>query len=302
MKKILLIGGGGFIGSNISNRLNKLGHDVHVIGRSSSPKFPLDEKIKYYHNNNMLNISALFSNVHCIIDLAYATIPSVSYSKLSYDLLENVPLHLEFFEAAMKARVKRYIFVSSGGTVYGDHGDIKLDEKTVTKPISPYGITKLTLENYANMFYKQEKFPVIIVRPSNPYGRDQLNNQGQGFIAAVYQSINNNKPLNVYGPNGTIRDYIYIDDLIDAFVALLNHGNLGEIYNIGSSYGINNLDLVSIIAKLLNKEVPELYFHDIRAFDVSTNILNIEKINKETGWRPKYDIYTGLKETFGMKI
>lgn len=297
--RILVIGGGGFIGSSLSNKLCAQGNRVHVCGRSNLPKFVLDKSITYHSiDYDLISLADYFSNYDCIFDLAYATTPSVSNSNISYDLLENLPTHLNFFNSSLKAGVKKFIYVSSGGTVYGEHGNTVLDESIETKPISPYGITKLTLEKYAYMYFSQHNFPVIIVRPSNPYGINQLNSKGQGFVGAVYQAIKNSSKIDIFGETGTIRDYIYIDDLIDGLVSIMSAGSIGEIYNIGSSVGINNLDLVEIISKQLNSDIPKYNLLPKRPFDVKSNILSIEKIHTETGWFPKYDILTGLQNTF----
>jgi UDP-glucose 4-epimerase len=300
MNKILLIGGAGFIGSAIASSLaNNNDYDVTVVGRSSIPKNSLPINVKYKKADLLDDdLNNLVSGYDCIVDLAYATQPSSNYHDPVLDILDNVPIHVRLFKACLKEGIGKYIYISSGGTVYGEHGLNKVSESSSESPISPYGITKLAIEKYALMFHIHSGFPVIIVRPSNPFGVNQLSNIGQGFVAAVCRSLMRGEEINIFGKRGTVRDYIYIQDLVDGIISLINFGRMGQVYNVGSSIGYDNIDIVEKISGLLGIQPPKINFFDKRNFDVSFNVLDITKIKKTTGWEPNFDLESGLCKMF----
>jgi UDP-glucose 4-epimerase len=159
----------------------------------------------------------------------------------------------------------------------------------------------LALEKYALMFHQLENLPVIIVRPSNPYGPKQSGTIGQGFIGAAIAAILKKQPVVMYGENGTIRDYIYIDDLVSGLVAALDCGNPGEIYNIGTGIGFNNREIIDIIKNELANPAGYLLSKNIqpsRSFDVAINVLSSARLTYVSGWRPNIDFKAGLKKTW----
>src|SRR5690606_36441288 len=120
-----------------------------------------------------------------LVDLAYATVPKTSFDDPVHDVLVNLPATVSLLRQAANFSLKRVLLVSSGGTVYGNAAYLPIDEAHPTNPVSPYGITKLAAEKYALLFHRLEGLPVVIARPSNPYGPNQMGNLGQGFIAAA---------------------------------------------------------------------------------------------------------------------
>jgi UDP-glucose 4-epimerase len=258
------------------------------------PKNKLTDSVVYqkidYKN---LNVDQLLIGFDSVIDLAYNSTPSFSYVDPLNDVLNNVPFHIRLFESVIKNKISKYIYVSSGGAIYGDQGKYSLNEKDSNNPVSPYGITKLTIEKFGELFYKKNNMPIIIVRPSNPYGAEQIRTVGQGFVSAIYNSIVNKTELNIYGEE-VVRDYIYIDDLAKAIVILLERGQIGDIYNIGSGKGLKNSDVVNIIIKNLKDSPLKINYLEKRSFDVGYNVLDINKIYKDTGWVPTINFENGL--------
>jgi UDP-glucose 4-epimerase len=129
------------------------------------------------------------------------------------------------------------VLVSSGGTVYGVARSLPIAEDHPTEPISPYGITKLTIEKYAGMFGAASGLPIVIVRPGNAYGEGQHASTGQGFIATAMDAICRGEAVGVFGPIGTIRDYVHVADVASGIVAAWILGAAGETYNIGTGVG-----------------------------------------------------------------
>ena len=233
-----------------------------------------------------------------VIHLAYATVPNTSFENPLTDLLQNLPPTEELFsEAAIRGR--KLLLVSSGGTVYGEATTLFVREDHPTKPISPYGVTKLTLENYAYLYSVTHGLNYICVRPGNAYGVGQRPFVGQGFVSTAMASAISGKPIRIFGKTGTVRDYIYVSDLASGIVRALERGRLSEIYNLGSGLGRSNLDVVRAILPLIKEigggvlveHLPE------RSFDVKSNILDSTKLSEHTGWSPAVEFSDGLQRT-----
>mgnify|MGYP001500514411 CR=1 FL=1 len=233
-----------------------------------------------------------------VVHLAYATVPNTSYDNPLGDLLENLPPTVQLFAAAASAGC-RLILVSSGGTVYGEATVLPVSEQHPTYPISPYGVTKLTLEKYANLYAATHGLQVVCVRPANAYGEGQRPFAGQGFIATAMGSAMRGEPVKIFGARGTVRDYLHVDDLAAGIVCALLHGKPGETYNLGSGVGLSNLEVVEAIAPLLRDigHVVRVVHAAERPFDVRANVLDSTKLKLHTNWAPGVDFATGLLRT-----
>lgn len=309
MRKIqtLIVGGGGFIGSHLVRLLAQTGtRNITVLGRSSAPRFPLPPDVQYISGDasNAAFLRAVLQGCDEVVDLAYATVPKTSFDDPVNDVLVNLPATVNLLQQAARFPLRRLLLVSSGGTVYGNAAYLPIDESHPTNPVSPYGITKLATEKYAVLFHKLENLPVVIVRPGNPYGPNQLGNVGQGFIgAAVFASLNRKK-VPIFGERGTVRDYIHVEDLAEGLVAALEHGSPGEVYNIGTGIGMDNraiLDMLAIIARDSGFEV-ESEIRPPRVFDVQANVLSSARLTYVSGWRPRIDIQSGLQRTWDWAL
>ena len=293
----LVIGGAGFIGSHLIDALLLAGRKVTVLSRRQRPVNTDFSDYEYIQGDfTDLNLLRRLLDAHQeVIHLAYATVPNTSFANPLADLLQNLPPAIQLFSEAA-SRGCRLIYVSSGGTVYGEASALPISEQHSTNPISPYGVTKLTLEKYANLYSVTHGLQVICVRPANAYGERQPPFSGQGFISSAMGSIIKGNNVKIFGKSGTIRDYLYVRDIADGIVAILMHGRMGETYNMGSGIGRSNLDVLEAIKPLMldiryqtNVEhLPE------RIFDVANNILDSSKLTKDTDWLPKTDFQQGL--------
>lgn len=302
MKRCCVIGGLGFIGTQVIRYLVKNGRKVTVLDVQESPSKPLPEGIRYIAGDfgNRKIIRSILNEVDEVVNLAYTSVPKTSYDDPIDDLLNNVPPSVIFLEAASQVALDKIIIFSSGGTVYGPTKLVPLKECDSTLPISPYGITKLTIENYARMYHLLKKLPVICVRPGNVYGEMQRPFAGQGFIATAIASIMLQKQLHLFGPEGTVRDYIHVEDVASAVVALLENGIPGQIYNIGTGKGRSNRDVLNAIEPYSQKVglTVKLNIVPPRGFDVPVNILDNSKLKNDTGWAPAIPFEIGLERTW----
>jgi UDP-glucose 4-epimerase len=295
---LVVIGGAGFIGSYVTRRLVDSGREVTVLGRRRPSDIELPAGVRYvegdYGDVNLLR-SAL-AGAGAVLDLAYSTIPQTSFDDPVFDIVSNLPASVQLLREAAALGVGRVLMVSSGGTVYGVATSLPIREDHPTNPISPYGITKLTIEKYAGMFGRTKGLEVVIVRPANAYGEGQLPFSGQGFIATAMHSVVQRRPVSVFGPVGTVRDYVHVSDVAAGIVAALDLGIAGEVYNIGSGEGRSNLDVLASLGPLAAAAGYDIAtsFAPPRPFDVPANVLDSGKLANATGWHPEVGFDEGL--------
>jgi UDP-glucose 4-epimerase len=232
-----------------------------------------------------------------VIDLAYATAPQTSYADPVFDLVSNVPPSVRLLQEAVAASVRRVVLVSSGGTVYGVARQLPIREDHPTHPISPYGITKLAIENYGRMFMSLFNLPVIIVRPANAYGEGQRRLSGQGFIGAAMERIKQRQEVEIYGKQGTVRDYIHVDDVASGILAALQRGGPGVAYNVGTGRGLSNLEILEAIEPLASKMCLSIHtrYSPARKFDVPANYLDCKLLYSVSGWRAQIPLEEGVE-------
>lgn len=296
----LVIGGAGYIGAHLVPMLVASGRRVTVLGRSVAPQYKLPEGAVYvvgdFGRRDL--IDGLLDVHQEVIHLAYATVPNTSFENPLADLLQNLPPTVQLF-SAVADRGGKLILVSSGGTVYGEANQLPIREDHHTKPISPYGVTKLTLENYAYLYAVTHGLKFVCVRPANAYGVGQHPFVGQGFISTAMASVMREQPVKIFGQNGTIRDYIYVTDLASGIVGALERGRLSETYNLGSGVGFSNREVIQAMSPLMKQMgfkidvelLPE------RTFDVKANVLDSTKLREQTGWKTRVGLSEGLKLT-----
>lgn len=297
----LVIGGGGFIGAHLVPMLIATGRRVTVLGRSGEPRYALSEGVMYIADDfgHREIICNLLDRHQEIVHLAYATVPNTSFENPLADLLQNLPPTVQLF-SEVADRGRKLVLISSGGTVYGEAVKLPICEDHPTRPISPYGVTKLTLENYARLYAVTHGLKFVCVRPANAYGVGQRPFVGQGFISTAIASAMRGQPIRIFGQDGAVRDYIYVSDLASGIMSALEHGQISETYNVGTGVGLSNKEVVQILSPLMNKmgfktiveHLPE------RAFDVKANVLDSTKLQMHTGWKPRIGIEEGLTLTF----
>jgi len=296
----LVIGGAGYIGTYLIPELLAKGRRVTVLGRRAIPLHALPEGVAYIAGDfgQCDLISSLLDCHQEVVHLAYATVPNTSFENPLADLLHNLPPTVQLFSEAADRGVK-LVLVSSGGTVYGEADELPIRETHPTKPISPYGVTKLTLENYAHLYAVTHGLKFVCVRPANAYGVGQRPFVGQGFIATAMASAMRGMPIKIFGQRGTIRDYLYVSDLASGIVSALEHGHLSETYNLGSGAGLSNLEVIEAFKPLMREIGCEVQVENLpkRAFDVKANVLDSTKLQEHAGWKPQVEFDDGLRRT-----
>lgn len=295
-KRILVTGGTGFIGRHLVNSLLLDKQKVLVLSRKD-----LGLKNEELHTakgdlNSILSLQNIFSanQIDCVIHLGCSSTPSSSVKDACRDLTDNVLPALNLLNLCIEYRVKNFIFASSGGTVYGNNPG-KASEESSVCPISPYGVHKLAVEKYIQVYAHLYGLKYIILRIANPYGKGQIKTKRQGLIASLLASVLNNSPTVIWGQKDTVKDYIYIQDLISGIMHCFRHGRKNEIYNLGTGTGTSIAEMVSLVKEVTGR-TPELEYHPPAAWDVRHNVLDSSKLAEHTGWKAGTSIREGLEK------
>jgi len=296
----LVIGGAGFIGTHLIPMLIATGRSVTVLDRTATPPNELPGSVVYVAGDFGQRdlICDLLDSHQEVIHLAYATVPNTSFENPLADLLQNLPPTVQLF-SEMADRGGKLVLVSSGGTVYGETNTLPLREDHPTKPISPYGVTKLTLENYARLYALTHGLKFVCVRPANAFGAGQRPFVGQGFISTAMASAMRGQSIRIFGLSGTVRDYIYVSDLAAGIVSALEKGHLSKTYNLGTGVGLSNMDVIEAISPLMMEIGRDVHVEKLpeRTFDVKKNALDSTKLQGHTGWKPQIAFGDGLRLT-----
>lgn len=297
MKKILVLGGNGFIGKNLirnlANENFKIASMDLVIPEERVNN--VDYIVGDFKQDDFLENLLAFDT---IIHLISITNPRKSMedpiTAYSIDLLQTIKI-LE----KIKNQDTRLIFASSGGTVYGDINQEKFNEADEIGPINYYGLIKYSIENAIIMHNKLYSKKNIILRIANPYGPGQDYKKGVGVLDLIIKKMLSHQEIEIWGDGTQIRDYIYIDDLIDAFEKTIYYEGEESIFNIGSGQGLNINNLIDIVGNILSYN-EKLFDSKIRYID-SKNIgskrivLDILRAKKELKFEPKIKIEEGIR-------
>jgi UDP-glucose 4-epimerase len=291
------------MGQGLRRSLSSEGCSVTIVGRTNQASLAPNERFFSVKDHSFAELASLMSGtrVEAIIDLAYASVPNTSYADPVADFSENLANVIQHLDFAIAVQARRFMYVSSGGTVYGDLGVIRpYSEIDPNFPLAPYGITKMACERYVYMYHKLHGLDTLIVRPSNIYGPGQKPFRGQGLVATALGIGWKSDPVQIFGDGSHIRDYLYIDDFCSGVHAIMASGEPGGIYNLGYGKGHSITDIIGCIdeaiaadgRQLLRKYQPE------RPFDVHYNVLDISKVHTATGWLPHTTLREGVRNTW----
>lgn len=304
MSKVLIMGATGFIGRNLLMRLYKDPDcEITCFSRHAATlqeQFPRAKVVEGVYNAS-LDFDSITKDQDCAYQLISTTYPATSNKNIQKEISDNIVAAVNFLEACVKNKVKKVVFISSGGTVYGKTFTVPIKEDTVTNPINSYGIQKLTIEKLLYLYNYMYNLDYRIIRLANPYGPYQRVHSGLGVISIFINKAINNEPIRVFGDGNIIRDYIYIDDVISGIINIANYNGSEHIFNLGSGKGLSINEIVDEIEYVLNHTLIVEHVPG-RKVDVPVNILDMSRYNNEIGKISYTPLELGIKKTIDFQL
>ncbi len=296
---ILVLGGNGFIGSHLVDKLLANGHAIRVVDQYQERyrKMLPGVEYRFFDFGNRGLLEEALKNIDIVFHLIWTTLPKTSNDDPAFDVQSNVIGTLFLFEKCVLSNVKKIIFLSSGGTIYGNPIKVPVSEENPTNPECSYGITKLIIEKYLALYSHLYGIDYMIARPSNPYGERQDPTGIQGAIAVFLGKIARGEPIEIWGNGEIVRDYIYIYDLVEGIYKATVMNPTSRIFNIGSGMGHSLNELLVLIRKNIDCEL-KIFYKKKRTFDVAKIYLDISKAKNELLWEPKITIDVGIQRTW----
>ena len=298
---VLLFGAAGFIGTNLA------------LALAADPQVQLtlaDVNKEYFHPDLQnkgfrlvetpigvdTDFEALFAGQDVVYHLVSTTVPTTSNQQIADELTANVVMTAKLLDGCVKSGVKKVVFISSGGTVYGKQSGCPLHEDTPTNPISSYGVQKITIEKLLHLYHCMHGLDYRVVRLANPYGPYQRPNGILGAVTTFTYKALQNQEISVFGDGSVVRDFIYIDDAVRAIITIANGDAEHKIFNLGSGYGTSIRQVLRAIENAL--QIPlNIAWLPGRPVDVPVNYLDISRYEAAYGPLDPVALEEGILKT-----
>lgn len=300
---ITILGAAGFIGTNLLIELAK---------KPENNITAIDKNLTYFSHLKKLELAnVLFKESPFLVDSDYdslvsdsdivyhlisTTVPTTSNQHISQELQSNIILSSNLFEACVRKKVKKVVFISSGGTVYGKEHNCPLNEDTPTNPITAYGVQKITIEKLLYLYKYMYNLDYRIIRLANPYGPYQRPNGILGAVTTFIYKALMGESIDIYGDGSVVRDFIFIDDVIRALQKIVNGEEMYRTYNLGCGYGTSIKQVVNCIQKTLNIDL-KINYKEARKVDVPVNYLDIHRYETAFGSLNPTSLEDGILQT-----
>lgn len=301
MTSCVVLGGAGFIGSHLAEALARAGHRVRIFDR------PHLDSLAWLCGRggceivagdflNPDDLARALRDAEVVFHLVSTTLPQTSNDNPEYDAETNVLGALRMLRQCRASGVRKVIFVSSGGTVYGIPRSVPIDESHATQPTCAYGIHKLAIEKYLHLEYVLHGLDYCVLRPANLYGERQRPNVAQGAVAVFLDRALRGEPIQIWGDGSVVRDYVYVGDAVGALVSAIAYRGEHRVFNLGSGSGTSLNDLVSVIEGVIGRRVTVEYTPS-RGFDVPVNVLDSSLATQLLGWSATTSLAAGIRKT-----
>ena len=298
--RALLLGGSGFLGSHVLEALLEHGYAVRVFTRRSDG-VPLADRpdVEYMAGDfgNRGDLTAALEGCEIVFHLVATTVPKTSNDDPVHDLESNLLSTVRFLDLARQHRIRKVVFASSGGTVYGEPETIPIPEHHPTRPICSYGIHKRAVEDYLRLYHRLYGLDYCVLRVSNAFGERQRPTASQGAVGAFLATAIQGDTITIWGDGSVVRDYIYAKDAARAFALAGLHNGPHRVFNIGSGHGLSVNELIASIETLLGHNVSLRYLPG-RPFDVPVSVLDVSLATTHLGWSPRFTFQEALCRTF----
>jgi len=304
-RKILVTGGAGFIGSHLVDALIERGHKVVVIDNlSTGKKENINKKAKFYKIDICSpKIGEIFKKEKPEVVFHFAAQINVrkSVEDPIFDAKANILGSLNViqnFINSQKSKIEnlKFIFASTGGAIYGEAKKVPTPENYPTNPLSPYGISKLTVENYLKFYKENFGLKFVSLRFSNVYGPRQDPKGEAGAVAIFIEKLLRGEKPTIFGDGNQTRDFIFVEDVVSASLKAMEYKGEKEIFNIGTGIETSINELYKIISELLKTKLKPKYAPP-KSGDLKRSCLNVSLAKKELKWVSKFSLKEGLQKT-----
>jgi UDP-glucose 4-epimerase len=300
IQRCLVLGGRGFIGSHLIDALLDRGYFVRCFDRPNiaplgdshltHPAFELCEG-DFSSETDLVNA---LEGCDICYHLISTTLPKSSNADPVFDVESNVLGTVRLLTHAVKFGLKKIIFVSSGGTVYGIPTQVPILETHSNNPVCSYGITKLAIEKYLGLFHQLHGLDYTVLRLANPFGERQRTHSSQGAVAVFLGKVLRGETVEIWGNGSVVRDFIHIADVVDALLISLGPTRDEHVFNIGAGRGHSLNEVLNAIEIATGRRANRRYLPG-RAFDVPESVLSIMRAKTSLGWFPKLSFEQGLE-------
>ncbi len=300
--RIVVLGGCGFIGSHVAEQLVRKGHEVGIFARRNVDRRNVEairSEVQFIGGDfrNSEDIRVAVRGADTVIHAVGSTLPGNSLINPVFDIQANVVASVNLLTACVEAKVRKVVFISSGGTVYGIPKAELISEGHPLDPINPYGLSKLTVEKFFGVFHHQYGLDHTILRLSNPYGTRQREGSGQGVIGAWMDCLRQDKPIELWGDGSSVRDYLAVEDAAAAIVLAAESDGCPKVMNVGSGRGYSLAEVLALIEVCVGRSADVLH-REARRVDVPRNVLDVSLAEQALGWKVKIPLEQGLRATW----
>lgn len=297
----VLLGGAGFMGSHLAERLLAAGHAVRVFDlceRGIVDGAAGCRDVEWLRGSflDAADVTAAVAGCQGVFHLVSTSLPQSSNQDPARDVADNVIGTLHLLEACRRQGGCKIVFASSGGTVYGMPRSGSITEDHPTHPTTSYGICKLTVEKYLELYRVLHGLDYCVLRISNPFGERQRIASGQGAITTFLHRAFRGEPIEIWGDGSVVRDYLYVGDVAEAMARALDYRGTHRVINIGSGVGRDLNAILAAIEMVIGRPVERRHV-PARNFDVPANVLDIGLARAELGWAPATPFEEGLRRT-----
>ncbi len=294
----VVLGGEGFLGSHLCSRLASDGVRFRTYGRRPSEGRDFGEHVVGDLRDEEALRAALRGAQH-VYHLASTSLPSTSNEDPRADVEETLAGGVGLLRACVESGVRTVVFPSSGGTVYAPTTAELVHESDATDPISSYGITKLAFEKYLALFRQLHGLEYRALRIANAYGEGQSGHRPQGLIGAALNRALADEPITIWGDGSTVRDYVYVGDVVDCFIAALQPLDPGapRVFNVGTSVGHSVREVLAVVESVTGQSLNATY-EPQRPCDADRVVVDNARVRDVLGWTPQVDLSDGVGRTW----
>jgi len=293
--RVLVLGGNGFIGSHLVDALLARGDRVRIYDRFDNKYQPQIQGVDYRLGefSDTAAVAEALHDIDVVYHLISTSVPSTSNLDPIADIQGNLISTVQLLQQMVRLNVERIVYLSSGGTVYGNPLTDPVPESHPLNPICSYGVVKVAIENYLHMFSDLHGVKSTVLRASNPFGPRQGHIGVQGVIPTFLKRLNDGDPIQIWGDGSVVRDYIYIDDLVSLCLLAADSQAVG-VFNAGSGEGSSLKEIVETIETASGRK-PVVEYSPGRTFDVKKITLDMTKSQQTFGWTPAVSIDDGIR-------